>query len=64
MREVTVFIGTNKVGLDYIENLRDQILELFVLAKEDEKVQEAISSMNIVKEIYVKGKLVNIVVKP
>lgn len=37
MREVTVFIGTNKVGLDYIENLRDQILELFVLAKEDEK---------------------------
>ncbi len=37
--------------------------EAIALAKEDEKVQEAISSMNIVKEIYVKGKLVNIVVK-
>ena len=34
------------------------------LAKEDEKVQEAVANMNIVKEIYVKGKLVNIVVKP
>ncbi len=34
------------------------------LAKADEKVVEAIGSMNIVKEIYVKGKLVNIVVKP
>ncbi len=34
------------------------------LAKADDKVNEAIGSMNIVKEIYVKGKLVNIVVKP
>ena len=34
------------------------------LAKADEKVTDAISSMNIVKEIYVKGKLINIVVKP
>ncbi|MBE6823862.1 MAG: leucine--tRNA ligase [Ruminococcaceae bacterium] len=34
------------------------------LAKADEKVKEAIGSMNIIKEIYVKGKLVNIVVKP
>ena len=34
------------------------------LAKADEKVIEAIGKMNIVKEIYVKGKLVNIVVKP
>ncbi len=34
------------------------------LAKEDEKVVEAISGMNVIKEIYVKGKLVNIVVKP
>ena len=33
------------------------------LAKADEKIQAAISNMNIVKEIYVKGKLVNIVVK-
>ena len=34
------------------------------LAKADEKVIEAVSNMNIIKEIYVKGKLVNIVVKP
>ena len=38
--------------------------EAISLAKADEKVMEAISGMNIVKEIYVKGKLVNIVVKP
>ncbi len=34
------------------------------LAKSDAKVQDAINGMNIIKEIYVKGKLVNIVVKP
>lgn len=33
-------------------------------AKSDVKVSEAIGSMNIVKEIFVPGKLVNIVVKP
>ena len=33
-------------------------------AKSDAKVQTAIGTMNIVKEIYVPGKLVNIVVKP
>lgn len=38
--------------------------DAIALAKADEKVVEAIGSMNIVKEIYVKGKLVNIVVKP
>lgn len=38
--------------------------DAIALAKADEKVAEAIGSMNIVKEIYVKGKLVNIVVKP
>ncbi|MGN0558865.1 MAG: leucine--tRNA ligase [Acutalibacteraceae bacterium] len=40
---------------------QEQALEL---AKADENVAKAIGSMNIVKEIYVKGKLVNIVVKP
>lgn len=40
---------------------QEQALEL---AKADENVSKAIGSMNIVKEIYVKGKLVNIVVKP
>ncbi len=34
------------------------------LAKSEPKVQEAINGMNIIKEIYVRGKLVNIVVKP
>ncbi len=38
--------------------------EAIKLAKADDKVIEAIGSMNIIKEIYVKGKLVNIVVKP
>ncbi len=34
------------------------------IVKADEKVAEAINGMQIVKEIYVKGKLVNMVVKP
>ena len=33
-------------------------------AKTDDKIAAAIEGKNIVKEIYVKGKLVNIVVKP
>ncbi len=40
---------------------QDQVLKL---AKADENVAKAIDSMNIVKEIYVKGRIVNIVVKP
>ena len=38
--------------------------DVIALAKAEPKVQEAITGMNIVKEIYVRGKLVNIVVKP
>lgn len=38
--------------------------EVIALAKADQAVKKAIENMNIVKEIYVKGKLVNIVVKP
>ena len=34
------------------------------LAKADENVKKSIDGMNIIKEIYVKGRLVNIVVKP
>ena len=34
------------------------------LAKQEEKIKAAIENMQIVKEIYVKGKLVNLVVKP
>ncbi|MGN1132452.1 MAG: hypothetical protein ACI4RL_06060, partial [Ruminococcus sp.] len=38
--------------------------EAISLAKADENVQKAVEGMNIIKEIYVKGRLVNIVVKP
>jgi len=38
--------------------------EVLNLAKSSDKVSQAIGNMKIVKEIYVKGKLVNIVVKP
>ncbi|MCR4926096.1 MAG: leucine--tRNA ligase [Clostridiales bacterium] len=37
--------------------------EAIKLAKADEKIAQAIDGKNIVKELYVKGKLVNIVVK-
>ncbi len=36
---------------------------VIALAKQDEKIAEAIDGKQIVKELYVKGKLVNIVVK-
>ena len=38
--------------------------EVLSLAKADENVAKAVEGMNIVKEIYVKGRIVNIVVKP
>ena len=42
------------------ESSQDDVLDK---AKADEKIKTAIDGKNIVKEIYVKGKLVNIVVK-
>lgn len=38
--------------------------EVIALAKSDENVKKSVEGMNIIKEIYVKGRLVNIVVKP
>ncbi|MDD6644445.1 MAG: leucine--tRNA ligase [Oscillospiraceae bacterium] len=38
--------------------------EAISLAKADENVKKAVEGMNIIKEIYVKGRLINIVVKP
>ena len=38
--------------------------ELLTLAKADEKVQAAVEGMNIIKEIVVPKKLINLVVKP
>ena len=37
--------------------------DAIALAKEDEKIKEAIDGKTIVKELYVKGRLVNIVIK-
>ena len=37
--------------------------DVIATAKADDKVKEAIAGKNIVKEIYVKGRLVNIVAK-
>ncbi len=38
--------------------------QVLALAKADENVAKSIEGMNIIKEIYVKGRIVNIVVKP
>lgn len=38
--------------------------EAIAMAKADENVAKLLEGMNIVKELYVKGRLVNIVVKP
>ena len=38
--------------------------EAIAAAKSLEKIAEAINGMTVVKELYVKGRLVNIVVKP
>ena len=37
--------------------------DAIALAKKDEKIAEAIEGKQIVKELYVKGRLVNIVVR-
>ena len=41
----------------------DEVLEAIAAAKADEKVQAELDGKNVIKEIYVKGKLVNIVAK-
>ena len=54
-----------EVGVDLhgvaVDAEQDEVLSL---AKADENVAKAIDGMNIIKEIYVKGRIVNIVVKP
>ena len=54
--------GKIKTKLDISPNLQQN--EVLKLAKDDENVKKAIEGMNIIKEIYVKGRIVNIVVKP
>ena len=49
----------------FIESAKkESIEEILELAKADEKVANAVNGMNIIKEIVVPKKLVNIVVKP
>ena len=38
--------------------------EVIAAAKALDKIAEAVNGMTVVKELYVKGRLVNIVVKP
>ena len=54
--------GKIKTKLDISPDLEQN--EVLKLAKDDENVKKAIEGMNIIKEIYVKGRIVNIVVKP
>ena len=54
--------GKIKTKLDISPDLQQN--EVLKLAKDDENVKKAIEGMNIIKEIYVKGRIVNIVVKP
>lgn len=44
-----------------VDSEQDEVLNL---AKSEVNVSKAIENMNIIKEIYIKGRLVNIVVKP
>ena len=52
-----------KVRAKLIISADAEQVDVIAQAKSDEKVKESISGKQIVKEIYVKGKLVNIVVK-
>lgn len=54
--------GKIKTKLDISPDLEQN--DVLKLAKDDENVKKAIEGMNIIKEIYVKGRIVNIVVKP
>ncbi len=62
--EVEIAVQVNgKIKAKLVVSISAEQPEVLEIAKADEKVAEAISGKSIVKEIYVKGKLVNIVVK-
>lgn len=66
-REETVEIAVQvngKVKSRIVIDVNAENDEVLGFAKTDEKVAAAVDGMKIVKELYVKGKLVNIVVKP
>ena len=63
-----VFDKTAKELADKKKELKDKLTaeeqaDVIALAKQDDKIAEAIDGKTIVKEIYVKGRLVNIVVR-
>ena len=62
---VEIAIQVNgKIKARIMVDAGDESADVIARAKSEEKVAAAIDGMKIVKELYVKGKLVNIVVKP
>ena len=62
MIEIVVQInGKIRAKLNVPADIEQQ--QAIELAKSDEKIKSELDGKNIVKEIYVKGKLVNIVAK-
>ena len=61
--EIAVMInGKVRAKLQVAADISEQ--DAIAAAKANDRVQECLGNMNVVKEIYVKGKLVNIVAKP
>ena len=63
MQDTHLFTGTIADNIRYGKpDGSDE--EVLAAAKADEKIGPALEIMQVVKELYVPGKLVNIVVKP
>ena len=63
--EIEIAVQVNgKIKTKLMIPVEAEQAEVIALAKADENVKKSVEGMNIIKEIYVKGRLVNIVVKP
>lgn len=63
--EIEIAVQVNgKIKTKLMIPAKAEQAEVIALAKADENVKKSVEGMNIIKEIYVKGRLVNIVVKP
>lgn len=63
--EIEIAVQVNgKIKTKLMIPVEAEQAEVIALAKADENVKKSVECMNIIKEIYVKGRLVNIVVKP
>ena len=63
--EIEIAVQVNgKIKTKLMISAEAEQAEVIALAKADENVKKSVEGMNIIKEIYVKGRLVNIVVKP